>query len=126
MTEWGIDTLFNPGKRHMDDEKRRLQATREDVGDSSGGRRIDLESGAVVIARRAATPGTDASGDTQAGAAVDDPQSETTQDGQPAEAGAHQQPSDATEDGQPEPGDSGASPTPMTAYERARARRHRG
>jgi hypothetical protein len=52
MTEWGIDTLFNPGKRHMDEEKRRLQSTREEVGDSSGGRRIDLESGTVKIARR--------------------------------------------------------------------------
>jgi hypothetical protein len=55
MTEWGIDTLFNPGKRHMDDEKRRLQATREEVGDSSGGRRIDLENGKVVIARKKPT-----------------------------------------------------------------------
>jgi hypothetical protein len=52
MTEWGIDTLFNPGKRHMDEEKRRLQSTREEVGDSSGGRRIDLESGAVRISRK--------------------------------------------------------------------------
>jgi Family of unknown function (DUF6191) len=54
MTEWGIDTLFNPGKRHMDEEKRRLQSTREEVGDSSGGRRIDLESGSVTISRRSA------------------------------------------------------------------------
>jgi hypothetical protein len=52
MTEWGIDTLFNPGKRHLDEEKRRLQSTREEVGDSSGGRRIDLESGTVVIPRK--------------------------------------------------------------------------
>lgn len=51
MTEWGIDTLFNPGKRHMDEEKRRLQSTREEVGDSSGGKRIDLESGIVKIGR---------------------------------------------------------------------------
>ncbi|MGI8666104.1 MAG: DUF6191 domain-containing protein [Jatrophihabitans sp.] len=51
MTEWGIDTLFNPGKRHMDEEKRRLQSTREEIGDSSGGRRIDLESGVVRIGR---------------------------------------------------------------------------
>ncbi len=36
----------------MDDEKRRLQSTREEVGDSSGGRRIDLESGTVTISRR--------------------------------------------------------------------------
>lgn len=52
MTEWGIDTLFNPGKRHMDEEKRRLQSTREEVGDASGGRRIDLESGTVKISRK--------------------------------------------------------------------------
>ena len=49
MTQWGLDTLFNPSKRHMDEEKRRLQSTREEVGDSSGGKRIDFESGKVVI-----------------------------------------------------------------------------
>jgi hypothetical protein len=49
MTQWGLDTLFNPSKRHMDEEKRRLQSTREEVGDSSGGKRIDLESGRVTI-----------------------------------------------------------------------------
>lgn len=63
MTQWGLDTLFNPAKRHMDDEKRRLQSTREEVGDASGGKRIDLESGAVVISR---PDGTDATGDEQA------------------------------------------------------------
>lgn len=51
MTQWGLDTLFNPAKRHMDEEKRRLQTTREQLGDSSGGKRIDLESGKVVIRR---------------------------------------------------------------------------
>ncbi len=51
MTQWGLDTLFNPAKRHMDEEKQRLQSTREEVGDSSGGRRIDLESGKVTISR---------------------------------------------------------------------------
>jgi hypothetical protein len=51
MTQWGVDTLFNPGKRHMDEEKRRLQATRAEVGDNSGGRRIDLASGKVRISR---------------------------------------------------------------------------
>ena len=51
MTQWGIESLFNPGKRHMDEEKRRLQATREEVGDSSGGRRVDLDSGKVRINR---------------------------------------------------------------------------
>jgi hypothetical protein len=52
MTQWGLDTLFNPAKRHMDEEKQRLQSTREEVGDSSGGKRIDLESGKVTIQRK--------------------------------------------------------------------------
>ena len=56
MTQWGLDTLFNPAKRHMDEEKRRLQSTREEIGDSSGGNRIDLESGKVVIKRKKAEP----------------------------------------------------------------------
>ena len=53
MTQWGLDTLFNPAKRHMDEEQRRLQSTREEIGDSSGGKRIDLESGKVTIKRQA-------------------------------------------------------------------------
>ncbi len=57
MTQWGLDTLFNPAKRHMDEEKRRLQSTREEIGDSSGGKRIDLESGKVVITRPSAKAG---------------------------------------------------------------------
>jgi hypothetical protein len=52
MTQWGLDTLFNPAKRHMDEEKRRLQSTREEIGDNSGGNRIDLDSGKVVIRRK--------------------------------------------------------------------------
>ena len=51
MTQWGLDVLFNPAKRHMDEEKRRLQSTREEIGDSSGGKRIDLESGKVTLPR---------------------------------------------------------------------------
>jgi Family of unknown function (DUF6191) len=54
MTQWGVDALFNPAKRHMDEEKRRLQSTREELGDSSGGKRIDLESGKVTITRNSA------------------------------------------------------------------------
>jgi len=52
MTQWGLDTLFNPAKRHMDEEKRRLQSTRSEVGDNSGGKRIDFESGKVTIHRQ--------------------------------------------------------------------------
>jgi hypothetical protein len=47
----GLDTLFNPAKRHLDEERLRLQSTREDIGDASGGQRIDLDSGRVKIAR---------------------------------------------------------------------------
>jgi|SRR5664279_2615449 hypothetical protein len=57
MTQWGLDALFNPAKRHMDEEKRRLQSTREQIGDSSGGKRIDLEAGKVSIARKKAVAG---------------------------------------------------------------------
>ena len=60
MTQWGLDTLFNPAKRHMDEEKRRLQSTREEVGDSSGGKRIDLESGKVTIKRPSSDTADDA------------------------------------------------------------------
>jgi hypothetical protein len=66
MTQWGLDTLFNPAKRHMDEEKRRLQSTREEIGDSSGGKRIDLESGKVIISRPAPDP------DSEADPATDD------------------------------------------------------
>jgi len=52
MTEWGIGSLFNPGQRHQEEEKRRLQSTRQEEGDSSGGKRIDLDSGTVVIKRQ--------------------------------------------------------------------------
>ncbi|MGI8879216.1 MAG: DUF6191 domain-containing protein [Jatrophihabitans sp.] len=52
MTQWGLEGLFNPAKRHVEEEKRRLQATREEIGDSSGGHRIDLESGKVTIRKR--------------------------------------------------------------------------
>jgi Family of unknown function (DUF6191) len=56
MTQWGLDALFNPAKRHMDEEKRRLQSTREEIGDSSGGKRIDLGSGKVTIQRKTPRP----------------------------------------------------------------------
>jgi hypothetical protein len=49
MSLGGLDALFNPAKRHMDEEKLRLQSTREEVGDASGGKRIDLDSGKVRI-----------------------------------------------------------------------------
>jgi hypothetical protein len=62
MTQWGLDSLFNPAKRHMDEEKRRLQSTREEIGDSSGGKRIDLESGRVTIQRQESAAADEESG----------------------------------------------------------------
>ena len=78
MTQWGLDTLFNPAKRHMDEEKRRLQSTREEVGDSSGGKRIDLESGKVTIQRGAKDdPDGDEPTDVEPGAGADEPSEST-------------------------------------------------
>ena len=79
MTQWGLDSLFNPAKRHMDEEKQRLQATRQEVGDSSGGDRIDLDSGKVVIRRSAA----DDEAEDQAESEAD---SEEVDDAEPTEA----------------------------------------
>jgi hypothetical protein len=88
MTQWGLDTLFNPAKQHMDEEKRRLQATREQIGDSSGGKRIDLESGKVTIRRAGAKP---------ASADESEPASE------PAEASATAESDALAEDGESRP-----------------------
>lgn len=72
MTQWGLDTLFNPAKRHMDEEKRRLQATRQQVGDTSGGKRIDLESGKVRIGRKADEPVSADAAESEPAAAADE------------------------------------------------------
>ena len=73
MTQWGLDQLFNPSKRHMDEEKQRLQATREEVGDASGGERIDFTSGKVTIRKKgqAAAEPTPSAAATEAGAPDD-------------------------------------------------------
>jgi hypothetical protein len=73
MTQWGLDTLFNPAKRHMDEEKRRLQSTREEIGDSSGGKRIDLESGKVTIRKTDASADEDGDGDEAEESAATEP-----------------------------------------------------
>ncbi|MCT7357297.1 DUF6191 domain-containing protein [Streptomyces sp. 15-116A] len=45
-----FEELFAPGRKHTRDEKRRLELTREDVGDSDPSRGpIDLASGKVVM-----------------------------------------------------------------------------
>jgi hypothetical protein len=91
MTQWGVDAIFNPSKRHMDEEKRRLQATRQEVGDNSGGQRIDLLSGTVRIQRPTDSPEADSpeAGLPEAGlpeAEVDPPETGPAETG-PAETG---------------------------------------
>jgi hypothetical protein len=108
MTQWGLDTLFNPAKRHMDEEKRRLQSTREEVGDSSGGKRIDLESGKVTIQRGAND--------------VDEADDERADDGEPAGAAASA--SGQSDDAGEQPNEAAEQPL-ETAADRARARRAR-
>ncbi len=70
----GLDTLFNPAKRHLDEERLRLQSTREDIGDASGGQRIDLDSGRVKIARG---PSADTAGLAVGDDPADDPDAPT-------------------------------------------------
>ncbi|MFG2297358.1 DUF6191 domain-containing protein [Streptomyces sp. NPDC048603] len=45
-----IEELFNPGRRHTDEERNRLELTRVDASDGDPGRGpIDLDSGSVRI-----------------------------------------------------------------------------
>jgi hypothetical protein len=45
-----FEELFAPGRKHTRDEQKRLELTREDVGDGDPGRGpIDLASGSVVV-----------------------------------------------------------------------------
>jgi hypothetical protein len=45
-----FEELFAPGRKHTRDEQKRLELTREDVGDADPGRGpIDLASGKVVV-----------------------------------------------------------------------------
>lgn len=45
-----IEQLFSPGRKHADDEKKRLELSRVDVEDGDPGRGpIDLDSGTVFI-----------------------------------------------------------------------------
>ncbi|WP_443065081.1 DUF6191 domain-containing protein [Streptomyces sp. NBC_00576] len=47
-----FEELFAPGRKHTRDEQKRLELTREDVGDGDPGRGpIDLASGKVVVRR---------------------------------------------------------------------------
>lgn len=53
-----FEELFSPGRKHTNDERNRLEMTREDTGDSDPGRGpIDLTSGKVVMRLSAESPG---------------------------------------------------------------------
>ncbi|MFD7806551.1 DUF6191 domain-containing protein [Streptomyces cellulosae] len=63
-----FEELFSPGRKHTQDEQKRLALTREDVGDGDPGRGpIDLASGKVTVRRPAPadeeTDGADGTGD---------------------------------------------------------------
>ncbi|WP_424211631.1 DUF6191 domain-containing protein [Streptomyces sp. BI20] len=54
-----INELFAPGRRHTDEEHKRLELTRVDVNDGDPGRGpINLDSGQVVIRLTPDTPAT--------------------------------------------------------------------
>ncbi|WP_280880319.1 DUF6191 domain-containing protein [Streptomyces pseudovenezuelae] len=47
-----FEELFAPGRKHTHDEQKRLELSREDIGDNDPGRGpIDLASGKVVVRR---------------------------------------------------------------------------
>jgi hypothetical protein len=121
MTQWGLDTLFNPAKRHMDEEKRRLQSTREEVGDSSGGKRIDLESGKVRIRRD--DRGVPREEEDSAAELVDGAAAAAAEDAAAEDTAPEHSAPDATAAGAVEPG----SPVTIagSAAERAASRRRR-
>ncbi|MFE2989838.1 DUF6191 domain-containing protein [Streptomyces sp. NPDC059262] len=54
-----FEELFSPGRKHTDEERKRLELTRVDLNDGDPGRGpIDLTSGKVVVRVPAqATPG---------------------------------------------------------------------
>ncbi|MFF1378045.1 DUF6191 domain-containing protein [Streptomyces sp. NPDC058308] len=59
-----IEALFAPGRKHTDDEQKRLELARVDLADGDPGRGpIDLTSGKVVVRPPVPTPRTDASAD---------------------------------------------------------------
>ncbi|MFJ4717180.1 DUF6191 domain-containing protein [Streptomyces sp. NPDC088785] len=72
-----FEEIFAPGRKHTDDERRRLELTRADLDDADPGRGpIDLTSGKVVVRPPRRGTAAEAAEDTgtagAAGAAGDD------------------------------------------------------
>lgn len=62
-----IEALFAPGRKHTDDEQKRLELTRVDLADGDPGRGpIDLSSGTVVVRAPVPSPRGDATAGTEA------------------------------------------------------------
>ncbi|MCX4479492.1 DUF6191 domain-containing protein [Streptomyces cellulosae] len=83
-----FEELFSPGRKHTQDEQKRLALTREDVGDGDLGRGpIDLASGKVTVRRPApADEETDGDDDTDVADGTD--AADGTGDAPDAPAGA--------------------------------------
>lgn len=82
---FGIEELFNPGTRHREEEKARLQAHREEVGDASGGRKVDFTTGKVTIR----VDPEESADDSDDAAEQPDPDGEIAQGHAPADRPAH-------------------------------------
>ncbi|MGA5316607.1 DUF6191 domain-containing protein [Streptomyces pseudogriseolus] len=78
-----FEELFSPGRKHTQDEQKRLALTREDVGDGDPGRGpIDLASGKVTV-RRPSPAAASADEDTNASDNGDDRDDVKDPDGAP-------------------------------------------
>ncbi|MFC4330228.1 DUF6191 domain-containing protein [Streptomyces andamanensis] len=80
-----FEELFAPGRKHTHDEQKRLELSREDIGDNDPGRGpIDLASGKVVV--RPPEPAAEAEGPEEAGEAGEPEEARAPEDaGEPEE-----------------------------------------
>ncbi|CAM5363019.1 hypothetical protein STANM337S_01456 [Streptomyces tanashiensis] len=68
----GLDEFFAPGRRHIEEERRREALTREDPGDADPGRGpVDLASGRVTIRLPRPADGSGGAGEPASGAAAE-------------------------------------------------------
>ncbi|WP_426366307.1 DUF6191 domain-containing protein [Streptomyces sp. E-08] len=68
----GLDEFFAPGRRHIEEERRREALTREDPGDADPGRGpVDLASGRVTIRLPRPADGSGGAGETAPGAGTE-------------------------------------------------------
>ncbi|MFE5591225.1 DUF6191 domain-containing protein [Streptomyces sp. NPDC056549] len=71
----GLDEFFAPGRRHIEEERRREALTREDPGDADPGRGpVDLASGRVTIRLPRPADGSGGAGETAPGAGTAGPE----------------------------------------------------